>query len=147
DHIDKGWLLRMLKERITDRTILRLIGKWLRVGILEEGKRIQNELGVPQGATLSPLLSNIYLHYVLDLWIRKKVSREVLGQIYLIRFADDYLIGGTHREDAEKVWEWLPVRLQRFGLELASEKSQCIEFGKKVYWKSLREGRKLLTFN
>jgi group II intron reverse transcriptase/maturase len=147
DNIDKEWLMRMLQERIADRSVLRLIGKWLRVGILEEGKRIQNEFGVPQGATISPLLSNIYLHYVLDLWISRKVSRLSLGQIYLIRFADDFLIGCTHQEDAEKVWDLLQIRLQKFGLELATEKSQRIEFGKKAYWKSLREKGKLSTFN
>lgn len=76
DHVDHKWLMRMLKERMVDRTILRLIGKWLRVGVLEEGERIGNEVGVPQGGVISPLLANIYLHYVLDLWIRRRVRKE-----------------------------------------------------------------------
>jgi RNA-directed DNA polymerase len=89
DHVDHKWLMRMLKERIVDRTILRLIGKWLRAGVLEEGERIRNEVGVPQGGVISPLLANIYLHYVLDLWVMRKVKRELAGRICLIRYADD----------------------------------------------------------
>jgi len=83
DNIDHKWLMRMLKERIADRSILRLIGKWLRVGVLVEGKRTRNELGVPQGGVISPLLSNIYLHYILDLWITKKAAKEVEGKVLL----------------------------------------------------------------
>ena len=102
--------MEMLEERIADRSILRLIGKWLRVGVLGEGKRTRNEVGVPQGGVISPLLSNIYLHYVLDLWITKKVAKEIKGRVSLIRYGDDFVIGCTDQEDAEKVWEMLPVR-------------------------------------
>ena len=147
DSIEYGWLMRMLKERIVDRTILRLIGKWLKVGVLEEGKRVRNELGVPQGGVISPLLSNIYLHYVLDLWISKKVSGELTGRVYLIRYADDFVIGCTNRQDAEKVWEMLPARLREFGLELSQEKSRLIEFGRNAYRRSRLTGSKLSTFD
>jgi len=122
DRIDHKWLMRMLKERIVDRTILRLIG----IGVLEEGRRVRNELGVPQGGVISPVLSNIYLHYVLDLWIRKKASKGLTGRIYLIRYGDDFVIGCTDRQDAEKVWEMLPARLREFGLELSQEPTHRI---------------------
>lgn len=147
DSIDHKWLMRVLGERIVDRTILRLIGKWLKVGVLEEGRRVRNELGVPQGGVISPLLSNIYLHHVLDLWISKKASKELTGRIFLIRYADDFVIGCTSQEDAEKVWEVLPARLREFGLELSQEKSRLIEFGKNAYERSKLTGRKLSTFD
>jgi len=147
DSIDYEWLMRMLKERIVDRTILRLIGKWLKVGVLEEGKRVRNELGVPQGGVISPLLSNIYLHYVLDLWISKKVSRELTGRVYLIRYADDFVIGCTNRQDAEKVWEILPARLRQFGLELSQGKSRLMEFGRTAYQRNKERGSKTSTFD
>jgi len=147
DGIDHKWLMRMLKERIVDRAILRLIGKWLKVGVLEEGKRTRNEIGVPQGGVISPLLANIYLHYVLDLWISKKVAKEGNGRIFLIRYADDFIIGTTGREDAEKVWERLPIRLTQFGLELSQAKSRLIEFGRRAYQRNKEEGRKTSTFD
>jgi len=146
DNIDHGWLMRMIKERIADRTILRLIGKWLNVGVLEEGKRTCSETGVPQGSVISPLLANIYLHYVLDLWIRK-ISRGLKGRIYLIRYCDDFVIGCTNGEDAQEVWNQLQGRLRKFGLELSVEKSRLIEFGKTAYIKSKRNGTKPETFD
>lgn len=147
DHINHGKLMSMLEERIADRTILRLIGKWLKVGVLEEGNRTCNELGVPQGAVISPLLSNLYLHHVLDLWIRDEVARQLIGNVYLIRFADDLVIGCKNRQDAQKVWSMLQVRLEKFGLELSQEKSRLIEFGQIAYMRSKRMGEKPATFN
>lgn len=147
DHINHGMLMSMLGERIADRTILRLIGKWLKVGVLEEGNRTCNELGVPQGAVISPLLSNIYLHHVLDLWIRDEVAKQLIGNVYLIRFADDLVIGCKNQQDAQKVWNMLQTRLEKFGLELSQEKSRLIEFGQIAYMRSKRVGKKLATFN
>src|SRR4030065_1625851 len=147
DHVDHKWLMRTLKERIVDRTILRLIGKWLRAGVLEEGKRVRNEVGVPQGGVISPLLANIYLHYVLDLWITRKVRKELAGRIYLIRYGDDFVIGCTERGDAQKVWEILPGRLKQFGLELSAGKSRLIEFGKRAYLERKEKGGGLDTFD
>lgn len=147
DNIDHRWMKRMLEERIKDRTILRLIGKWLRVGVLEEGKRTRNEEGVPQGAVISPILANIYLHYALDLWVVKKVAGQLQGRVYLIRSADDFVIGFTDRSDAENVWKRLPARLNKFGLEISLEKSRLIEYGKKAYWDSRHKGRRAATFD
>jgi RNA-directed DNA polymerase len=147
DHVDHKWLMRMLKERIVDRTLLRLIGKWLRAGVLEEGERQRNIVGVPQGGVISPLLANIYLHYALDLWITRKVRRDLAGRIYLIRYADDFVIGCTDREDARKVWEKLPDRLKQFGLELSPEKSRLMEFGRKAYLEGRENGNRLSTFD
>ena len=145
DSIDHKWLMRMLKERIVDRTILRLIGKWFKVGVLEEGIRTRNELGVPQAGVIFPLL--VYLHYVLDLWIMRKVAKEVRGRVTLIRYADDFVIGTTTREDAEKVWEMLPARLSQFGLVLSQEKSRLIEFGRRAYQRNKEKGSKTSTFD
>jgi group II intron reverse transcriptase/maturase len=147
DHVDHKWLIRMIRERIVDRTILRLIGKWLRAGVLEEGKRVRNEVGVPQGGVISPLLANIYLHYVLDLWITRKVRKGLVGRISLIRYGDDFVVGFTERGDAQKVWEILPERLKQFGLELSPEKSRLIEFGKRAYLEGKEKGGRLNTFD
>ncbi|MEW5805082.1 MAG: group II intron reverse transcriptase/maturase [bacterium] len=147
DHIEHGVLVDMLRERISDRTILRLIGKWLKVGVLEEGSRTCNELGVPQGSVISPLLSNIYLHYVLDLWIRDEVAKQLIGKVYLIRYADDFVIGCKNRQDAQKVWDMLQARLEKFGLELSQEKSRLIEFGQIAYMRDKRMGKKPVTFD
>jgi RNA-directed DNA polymerase len=147
DHIDHKWLIRMLKERIADRTILRLVGKWLKVGVLEEGKRTCNEIGVPQGGVISLLLANIYLHYVLDLWINRTIAKEVSGKVYLIRYCDDFVVGCTSQSDAMKLWEMLPARLAKFALEVSQEKSRLIEFGKGAYWRSKRRGSHLNTFD
>jgi group II intron reverse transcriptase/maturase len=146
-HVDHKWLMLMLKERIVDRTILRLIGKWLRAGVLEEGEKTRNGVGVPQGGVISPLLANIYLHYVLDLWIMRKVRKELAGRIYLIRYADDFVIGCTDREDAQKVWEMLTDRLKKFGLELSPEKSRLMEFGRRAYLEGKKAGNRLGTFD
>jgi len=147
DSIDHGWLMKMLRKRIADRTVLRLIGKWLRVGVLEEGKRSRNEEGVPQGGVISPILSNIYLHYVLDLWICRKLAREMKERIYLVRYADDLVIGCQDKMDGEKLWEMLPERLKKFGLELSCEKSRLIEFGRGAYKKHKGSRKKLSTFD
>ena len=137
----------MLRERIVDRTILRLIGKWLKVGVLEEAQRTRNELGVPQGGVISPVLANVYLHYVLDLWITKKVAKQLNGKVYLNRYADDFVIGCTQRTDAQMIWEQLPVRLHQFGLEISQEKSRLIEFGRRAYLRNKANGAKTETFD
>jgi RNA-directed DNA polymerase len=147
DHIDHRMLMSMLRVRIVDRTILRLIGKWLKVGVLEGGKETCNELGVPQGAVISPILANIYLHYVLDLWIVKEVARQLMGKIYLIRYCDDFVIGCKNSQDARKVWDMLQIRLKKFGLELSQDKSRLMEFGQIAYMRSKRMGKKPATFD
>ncbi|MDR4497103.1 MAG: group II intron reverse transcriptase/maturase [Candidatus Scalindua sp.] len=147
DNMNHKWLMRMLRERIVDQTVLRLIGKWLRVGIVAEGKRIRNKLGVPQGGTISPILSNIYLHYVVDLWIKKSVAQAISGRIYLIRYCDDFVIGCTGKQTAEDIWDKLPCRLIKFGLELSKEKCRLIEFGRRAYYQSKGGKKKLNTFD
>ncbi len=147
DTINHTWLMRMLRERIADRSILRVIGKWLRVGILEEGKRTYNELGVPQGGVISPILANIYLHYALDLWVKRVMGKEINGRIYLVRYCDDFIIGCTNEQAAEKVWRELGDRLKKFGLEISETKSRLIKFGLKAYLKSGRDRKKVKTFD
>jgi group II intron reverse transcriptase/maturase len=146
DNIDKKILMGLIKGRIVDRTILRLIGKWLKVGVLEEGKRICPDMGVPQGSVISPLLANIYLHHALDLWI-EKIAKGLRGRIYLIRYCDDFIIGCTNEKDAREVWQRLEARLEQFGLQLSQEKSRLIEFGQTPYMRNKRSGARLSTFD
>lgn len=130
DQISHEWLLKFVEHRIADRRILRLIGKWLRAGVSEEGEWSETKVGTPQGAVISPLLANIYLHYVFDLWIevwRKKVAR---GDIIVVRYADDLVVGFEHQREAEQFLSAFQERLGQFGLELHSEKTRLIEFGR-----------------
>ena len=116
DSIDHKWMLRFLEHRIADRRILRLIRKWLKAGVFEGGRRIAAEKGTPQGAVISPLLANIYLHYVLDLWANRWRREHATGQVIIVRYADDSVMGFEHRADAERFLETLQERLEQFGL-------------------------------
>jgi RNA-directed DNA polymerase len=128
--LDHRWLERFLEHRIADRRVLRLIQKWLAAGVIEEGTWTAVEEGVPQGASASPLLANIYLHYVFDLWAHQWRTRRARGDVVIVRFADDFVVGFEHREDAERFWVDLRERLAQFSLELNAEKTRLIEFGR-----------------
>ncbi len=128
--LDQGWLERFLEHRIADRRVLRLIQKWLRAGVIEDGEWSRTEAGTAQGASVSPLLSNVYLHYVFDLWADQWRRRHARGDVILSRFADDYVAGFEHREDAERFLSDLRDRFAEFGLELHPEKTRLIEFGR-----------------
>ena len=130
DSIDHEWMLRFLEHRIADRRILRLIRKWLKAGVFEGGRRIAAEKGTPQGAVISPLLANIYLHYVLDLWANRWRREHATGQVIIVRYADDSVMGFEHRADAERFLETLRERLTLFGLVLNPDKTRLIEFGR-----------------
>jgi group II intron reverse transcriptase/maturase len=130
DNVDHGWMLRFLQHRIADRRVLRLIRKWLRAGVSEEGTWTETKVGTPQGAVISPLLANIYLHYVLDLWAHRWREKQATGDVILTRYADDFVMGFQHRGEAERFLEALRERLRQFGLELHSEKTRLIEFGR-----------------
>ena len=128
--LDHRWLERFLEHRIGDRRILRLVRKWLRAGVIEKRTWTACEEGVPQGASASPLLANVYLHYVFDLWAHQWRRRHARGDVIITRFADDYVVGFEHRDDAERFWTDLRDRLARFGLELNAEKTRLIRFGR-----------------
>lgn len=132
NHLCHDWLMRMLKLRIGDPEILRLIGKWLRAGVLVDGLIVRPDEGSPQGGPISPLLANIYLHYALDLWFEKPYRKSCLGQACLIRFADDFVVMFDHRTDAKRFEGDVRERLAKFGLELASEKTKLLAFGRRA---------------
>ena len=120
DAIDHGWMLRFLEHRIADRRVLRLIGKWLKAGVIEDGEWSETVEGTPQGASASPLLANVYLHYVFDLWAHQWRRRHAHGEMIVVRFADDYIVGFEHQEDAQRFLAELRGRLAKFSLELAA---------------------------
>ena len=128
--LDHRWLLRFLEHRIADERVLRLIQKWLAAGVTEDGAWARFEEGVPQGASVSPLLANVYLHYVFDLWAHQWRRRYAHGDVVIVRFADDLVVGFEHRDDAERFWADLRERLAKFALELNAEKTRLIEFGR-----------------
>jgi RNA-directed DNA polymerase len=128
--LDHAWMERFLEHRIADRRVLRLIRKWISAGVIEDGAWTSCDEGVPQGASASPLLANIYLHYVFDLWADQWRRRHARGDVILVRFADDYVAGFEHRDDAERFLADLRERLAEFNLELADEKTRLIEFGR-----------------
>jgi len=130
DNMARKWMLKFLKHRIGDPRILRLISRMLKGGIMEDGLVRASEKGTPQGSILSPLLSNIYLHYVLDLWFSHRIKKQSRGESYYFRFADDFLACFRHRGDAEHFENRLCDRLEGFCLEVAKEKTRCIKFGR-----------------
>jgi len=130
DTVSQEWLVRFVEHRIGDRRIVRLIRKWLAAGVLEDGQVIQMEEGTPQGAVISPLLANIYLHYVYDLWAQQWRQRSATGDVIVVRYADDTIVGFEHRHEAEQFLGDLKARLARFGLALHPDKTRLIEFGR-----------------
>jgi group II intron reverse transcriptase/maturase len=141
--LDQGWLERFLEHRIADTRVLRLIQKWLRAGVIEDGEWSDTQEGTAQGASASPLLSNVYLHYVLDLWADQWRRRHAHGDVILVRFADDYVAGFQHRDDAERFLADLRERFAEFALELHPDKTRLIEFGR--FAAPNRAGRGLRT--
>src|SRR6266702_1526155 len=130
DAIDHGWMRKFVEHRIADKRVLRLIQKWLNEGVIEDGAWSASEEGAPQGATISPLLANVYLHYVFDLWARQWRERQARGDVIIVRFADDIVVGFQDRSDAEQFQADLVERFARFNLELNAEKTRLIEFGR-----------------
>ena len=130
DTLDHGWLVKFVEHRIADRRVVRLIQKWLKAGVLEEGKRIQSEIGTVQGGSISPLLSNTYLHYVLDLWVQRWRQKQADGEVIFVRFADDFVAGFQYRWEAERFLAELRERFAHFGLQLHADKTRIVEFGR-----------------
>jgi len=130
DRINHEWLLKFLEHRIADRKILRLIKKWLKVGVVEDGKRTPLEVGTPQGSVISPILANIYLHYAQDLWANQWRNRHAGGDVIIVRYADDTVVGFQHKNDAKRFLKDLTDRMGKFGLELHPDKTRLIEFGR-----------------
>lgn len=130
DHVNHEWMMRCVAERIGDTPFKKLIERMLKAGVMEGGMYIASEAGTPQGGIVSPILANIYLHYILDLWFEKVERKGLKGESYLVRYADDFIICMQHREEAEKVMADLKLRLQKFGLELAEDKTRVVEFGR-----------------
>jgi len=130
DEISQEWLIRFLEHRIGDRRIIRLIQKWLKAGVLEDGVVTVSDRGTGQGSVISPLLANIYLHYALDLWVERWRRREATGDMIIVRYADDFIIGLQHESDAQRLLDEMRKRLGEFALSLHPEKTRLIEFGR-----------------
>ena len=129
DAIDHGWLVKFVEHRIADRRVVRLIQKWLNAGVLEDGARTRSETGTPQGGSASPLLANVYLHYAFDLWAHHWRRKHARGDVIIVRFADDVVVGFQHRADAERFRAELEERFRKFNLELHPDKTRLLEFG------------------
>ena len=128
--LDHGWLLRFVEHRVGDPRIISLIRRWLKAGILEDGELRPSEEGTPQGGSISVLLSNLYLHYVLDVWFEHAVKPRLGGEAYLVRYIDDFVLCFQYREDALRVQEVLRKRLKKFKLTLEATKTKLVEFGR-----------------
>jgi len=147
DSIVRKQLMGMIEKRVRDRSVLRLIRKWIQVGVIEEGRLLVSETGTGQGQTISPLLANIYLHYVLDEWFENAVKPRLRGAAHEIRFADDAVLCFQYKEDAERVMEVLPKRFAKYGLTIHPEKTRLLEFGRYAEEKAKRQGKKPATFD
>lgn len=147
DNLDHEWLMKFVAHRVADERVLDLIRRWLRAGVSEDGEWSESTKGTPQGAVISPILANIYLHYVLDLWVNK--WRETAkGEVYIVRYADDFVMGFQYRDDAERLLAQLRERMAKFGLELHPEKTRLIRFGRFAAGDRDRDGEpKPETFN
>jgi group II intron reverse transcriptase/maturase len=130
DHMNHEWMMKFVEHRVGDPRILRLVQKWLKAGVSEEGQWSETKVGTPQGAVVSPLLANIYLHYVFDLWVEAWRKKVATGDVIVVRYADDLVVGFRSRVEAEEFLAAFRERLAHFGLELNSEKTRLIEFGR-----------------
>ncbi len=146
DTINHEWLIRFIEHRIGDPRVIRQIKKWLKAGVLEDGVVKVATTGTPQGGCISPLLANIYLHYALDLWVENWRRKRASGEVYIIRYADDFVLGFQIRSDAMECHKELTTRLKKFDLELHPEKTRLIEFGRYASRKAAGEGKKPATF-
>ena len=141
DAIDPVWLVKFVEHRIGDRRVLCHLWRWLKAGVLEDGQWREQAEGTPQGGSISPLAANIYLHDVLDLWAERWRRRAARGDMIIVRFADDAIVGFEHRDDAERFWAELRERFQQFHLELHPEKTRLIEFGRFAAERRQRRGQ------
>jgi RNA-directed DNA polymerase len=130
DNLDKSWMVRFIEHRVADSRILHLIQKWLTAGVMEKGEWLDPVTGTPQGSVASPLLANVYLHYVFDLWMHQWREKHAHGEVIAVRYADDIVLGFQHRAEAERFLNDLRERMAKFGLELHPEKTRLIEFGR-----------------
>ncbi len=130
DSVSQEWLIRFLEHRIGDKRIIRLVRKWLKAGVLEDGEWSVSDMGTPQGAVVSPLLANVYLHYVFDLWAERWRRREATGNVIMVRYADDILVGFQHEVDARRFWDAMRLRFEQFSLALHPDKTRLLEFGR-----------------
>lgn len=130
DHLDHGWMMKFIQHRVADPRMLRLIQKWLKAGVMEEGQWSETEVGTPQGSGISPLLGNIYLHYVFDLWVEAWRNKCAKGEVIVVRYADDSILGFQYQAEADRFVDEFKKRLGKFGLELHPEKTRRIEFGR-----------------
>src|SRR5579859_8143877 len=130
DTLNHEWLIRFLEHRVADQRVVRLIQRWLRAGVLEDGQRTRSKRGTVQGGSISPLLANVYLHYVFDLWVQRWRRTEARGDVVVVRFADDFVVGFEHREEADRFLAELRERFARFGLALHPDKTRLMEFGR-----------------
>jgi len=130
DAIDHGWLVKFLEHRIADRRVIRLIQRWLKAGVIEDGVWTEGTAGTPQGSGISPLLANVFLHYAFDLWARQWRKRVATGDVVIVRYADDFVVGFQHLAEAQRFLSELQQRLERFGLTLHPQKTRLIEFGR-----------------
>jgi group II intron reverse transcriptase/maturase len=148
DEISHDWLVEFIQHRIADRRVVRLIQKWLNAGVMEDGKRIPMEEGTPQGGSASPLLANVYLYYVFDLWAQMWRRKRAHGDVVVVRFADDIVVGFQEQSDAEQFWAELKERMTKFSLELHPEKTRLLEFGRYAAERRKKRGQgRPETFN
>ena len=128
--IDHEWLIKFIEHRVSDKRVLRHVQKWLKAGVLEDGRWVQKQEGTPQGGTISPLMANLYLHYVFDLWAHRWRKKQAKGDVIIVRYSDDFVVGFQHRSEAEQFLGELRERFREFGLELHARKTRLIEFGR-----------------
>lgn len=147
DNVDHQWLIRCLKVRVADRKFIRYIVRFLKSGIIENGEYHETEKGTPQGGVISPVLANIYLHFVIDRWFIGNVQGKCKGYTDLVRYCDDFIIYAQHKQEAYRILELIKQRFDKFGLELSEEKTRIVEFGRFAVERRAKEGKRPETFN
>lgn len=134
DNVDHKWMMKFLEHRIADKNLLRYIGRFLKSGVMDKGRFYKVYEGTPQGGIISPTLANIYLHYVLDIWFNNYIKRKCIGKAYIVRYADDFVCCFQYEAEAKAFYEELKLRLNKFSLELAEDKTKTLYFGKNAYY-------------